>query len=88
MGGLSAIAASFAAGILNHAPALLAFTAPSIVSSHRLGPGHWSADGPRFAARDREALLRIPGTGPPRASGSWTCAALPGRWPRTASGTR
>ncbi|MHB1434493.1 MAG: type I glutamate--ammonia ligase [Streptosporangiaceae bacterium] len=59
--GLSETAAHFAAGILEHAPALLAFTAPSVVSYQRLGPGHWSADSPRLAFRDREALLRIPG---------------------------
>jgi glutamine synthetase len=58
--GLSKTAAAFASGILDHAPAMLAFTAPSVVSYHRLGPGHWSADSPRLAARDREALLRIP----------------------------
>ena len=59
--GLSKTAAAFASGILDHAPAVLAFTAPSVVSYHRLGPGHWSADSPRLAAQDREALLRIPG---------------------------
>ena len=59
--GLSKAAAAFAGGILDHAPAVLAFTAPRVVSYHRLGPGHWSADSPRLAARDREALLRIPG---------------------------
>jgi glutamine synthetase len=46
--GLSKIAAAFV-------------TAPSVVSYHRLGPGHWSADSPRLATQDREALLRIPG---------------------------
>ena len=59
--GLSKTAAAFASGILDHARAVLAFTAPSVLSYHRLGPGHWSADSPRLAARDREALLRIPG---------------------------
>jgi glutamine synthetase len=59
--GLSKTAAAFASGILDHAPAVLAFTAPSVVSYHRLGPGHWSADSPRLAVQDREALLRIPG---------------------------
>jgi glutamine synthetase len=59
--GLSKTAAAFVSGILDHAPAVLAFTAPSVVSYHRLGPGHWSADSPRLAAQDREALLRVPG---------------------------
>lgn len=59
--GLSKTATAFANGILDHAPAVLAFTAPSVVSYHRLGPGHWSADSLRLAVQDREALLRIPG---------------------------
>src|SRR5215208_2061375 len=37
-GGLSATAARFAAGILEHLPALCAFTAPSVISYLRLGP--------------------------------------------------
>jgi glutamine synthetase len=58
---LSKTALSFAAGIIDHAAAVLAFTAPSVVSYQRLGPGHWSADGPRLGAADREAMLRVPG---------------------------
>jgi glutamine synthetase len=58
---LSKAALSFAAGIVEHAPAVLAFTAPSVVSYQRLGPGHWSADGPRLGPADREAMLRVPG---------------------------
>lgn len=58
---LSARANSFAAGILEHASALLALTAPSVVSYDRLRPGHWSADGARLGMQDREALLRVPG---------------------------
>jgi glutamine synthetase len=61
-GGLSKTAMSFAAGIIDHAAAVLAFTAPSVVSYRRLGPGHWSADGPRLGFADREAMLRIPGS--------------------------
>jgi glutamine synthetase len=60
-GGLSKTALSFAAGIIEHAAAVLAFTAPSVVSYQRLGPGHWSADGPRLGGADREAMLRVPG---------------------------
>jgi glutamine synthetase len=60
-GGLSKTALSFAAGIIDHAAAVLAFTAPSVVSYQRLGPGHWSADGPRLGLADREAMLRVPG---------------------------
>jgi glutamine synthetase len=60
-GDLSKVALSFAAGIIEHAAAVLAFTAPSVVSYQRLGPGHWSADGARLGGADREAMLRVPG---------------------------
>ncbi|HCA85801.1 MAG TPA: glutamine synthetase [Streptomyces sp.] len=58
-GGLSATGARFAAGILRHAPALTAWTAPSPVSFLRLAPHRWSAAGAFLAERNREALLRI-----------------------------
>ena len=59
-GGLSATAARFAAGILEHLPALCAFTAPSVISYLRLGPHHWSAGFGYVGERDREATIRIP----------------------------
>jgi glutamine synthetase len=57
---LSALAGSFAAGILRHAAALSAFAAPSPVSAARLAPHRWSAGAVCLADRNREALLRIP----------------------------
>jgi glutamine synthetase len=57
---LSALATSFAAGILAHAQALSALTAPSPVSGPRLQPHHWSAGAVGLGERNREALLRIP----------------------------
>jgi glutamine synthetase len=59
-GRLSAIAARFAAGILEHLPALCALTAPSVISYLRLGPHHWSAGFGSIGERDREATIRIP----------------------------
>ena len=59
-GGLSPLAAGFAAGILEHLPALCAFTAPSVISYLRLGPHHWSAGLGYLGERDREATIRIP----------------------------
>jgi glutamine synthetase len=56
---LSAQAGSFAAGILRHLPALCAFTAPSVVSYHRLVPNKWSAAYNNLGTCDREAALRI-----------------------------
>jgi glutamine synthetase len=58
--GLSPVAEHFAAGIVRHAPALTAFTAPSAISFLRLTPHRWSAGSITLADRDREALLRVP----------------------------
>ncbi len=58
-GGLSEVAAQFAAGILRHAPAICALTAPSTVSYQRLVPHRWSASYTNLGFRDREACLRI-----------------------------
>ncbi|WP_066685128.1 glutamine synthetase family protein [Sphingomonas sp. CCH18-H6] len=56
---LSEAAASFAAGIMAHAPALCAIAAPSPVSYLRLGPGHWSCGYASFGFQNREAMLRV-----------------------------
>lgn len=57
--GLSAKAGSFVAGILRHARALAAVTAPSAASYERLKPNAWSAFYANLGFRDREALVRI-----------------------------
>ncbi|HWX74293.1 MAG TPA: glutamine synthetase family protein, partial [Solirubrobacteraceae bacterium] len=57
---MSALGMSFAAGILAHAQALSALTAPSPVSGARLRPHHWSAGAVCLGEQNREALLRIP----------------------------
>jgi glutamine synthetase len=56
---LSREAAAFAAGILRHAAALTAVTAPSVISYERLKPHSWSAYWTSLGLRDREALIRI-----------------------------
>ncbi len=61
-GSLSLTGARFAAGILEHLPALCAITAPSVVSYLRLKPHHWSAGFGYLGERDREATIRIPPT--------------------------
>jgi len=58
--GLSELGERFAAGVLKHARALSALTAPSPVSAARLTPHRWSAGAVCLAVRNREALLRIP----------------------------
>jgi glutamine synthetase len=57
---LSELGGRFAAGILRHARALTALTAPSPVSAARLQPHRWSVGAVCLAQRNREALLRIP----------------------------
>jgi len=59
-GCLSETGERFAAGILAHARALSALTAPSPVSSARLQPHRWSAGAVCVGQRNRETLLRIP----------------------------
>jgi glutamine synthetase len=56
---LSKLAASFAAGILRHSPALAAFTSPSVVSFLRLVPHRWSVGVMCLGNQNRETLLRI-----------------------------
>ncbi len=59
-GCLSELGERFAAGILTHARALSALTAPSPVSATRLAPHHWSAGAVCLGQRNRETLLRLP----------------------------
>jgi glutamine synthetase len=58
-GRLSAAAGSFAAGIVRHARALMAFTAASEVSYLRLAPHRWSATHAFLGLHNREAMLRL-----------------------------
>lgn len=57
--GLTAAAGSFAAGIVAHAPALVGWTAPSVISPMRFGPHHWSSAASFVGRQNREAMLRI-----------------------------
>jgi glutamine synthetase len=57
---LSELGGGFAAGILRHAHALNALTAPSPPSATRLVPHRWSAGAVALGPANREALLRIP----------------------------
>lgn len=62
-GGLSDTARWFIGGLLRHAPALLAFTNPSINSYRRLVPGFEAPINLVYSARNRSACIRIPLTG-------------------------
>ncbi|AXT25568.1 glutamine synthetase [Ruegeria sp. AD91A] len=57
--GMSELTSAFAAGVLKYLEAILALTAPSVISYARLTPHRWSAAFNNLGFRDREASLRI-----------------------------
>jgi glutamine synthetase len=58
--GLSATARSYVGGLLTHAPALLAFAAPTTNSYRRLVPGYEAPVNLVYSQRNRSACIRIP----------------------------
>ncbi|NYJ01724.1 glutamine synthetase [Nocardioides thalensis] len=62
-GGLSDVARWYIGGILKHAPAVLAFTNPTVNSYHRLVPGFEAPISLVYSSRNRSASVRIPITG-------------------------
>jgi glutamine synthetase len=62
-GGLSDIARWYIGGLLKHAPAVLAFTNPTINSYRRLVPGFEAPVNLVYSAGNRSASIRIPITG-------------------------
>jgi glutamine synthetase len=66
-GGLSRLGLSYLAGILSHAPALLAFTNPTTNSYRRLVPGYEAPVNIVFSKGNRSAAIRIPITDDPKA---------------------
>ena len=58
-GALSGPGAGFVAGILEHLPAIMAFTAPSPNSFQRLAPGMWASAYAAYGLDNREAAVRL-----------------------------
>ncbi len=57
---LSDAGRSFVAGLLEHAPALVALTAPTVESYERLAPGMWASAFVCWGEDNREAAVRVP----------------------------
>lgn len=57
--GLSLLGRSFVAGVLEHLPALLALTCPSVNSYLRLAPNMWSSAYTCWGPDNREAAVRV-----------------------------
>jgi len=58
--GLSEFGRQFVAGVLEHAPALVALTAPTVQSYDRLQPGMWASAFTAWGHDNREACVRVP----------------------------
>jgi len=58
-GALSSPGSGFVAGLLEHLPAVMAFSAPSPNSYQRLAPGMWSSAYAAYGLDNREAAVRL-----------------------------
>jgi len=56
---ISSLGGSFLEGILDHLPALVSLTIPSVNSFRRVGPGCWTGSDVSWGVEDKEAPLRV-----------------------------
>jgi glutamine synthetase len=68
--GVSTLGYHFIAGVLEHLPALLALTCPSVNSYRRLQPHFWSSAFTAWGPDNREAAVRVPSAFPSDRAGS------------------
>jgi glutamine synthetase len=68
--GVSETARHFIGGVLEHGPAILALTAPSVVSYTRLQPHSWASAFTCWGHDNREAMVRIPSASASNPEGS------------------
>jgi glutamine synthetase len=68
--GLSGLARSFVAGVLEHAPGLVALTAPTVTSYKRLKPSMWASAFVCWGEDNREAMVRVPSASASNPAGS------------------
>ena len=61
---LSEMARHYVGGLLKHAPAVLAFTNPTLSSYNRLVPGFEAPVSLAYSQQNRSAAIRIPASGP------------------------
>lgn len=79
--GLSAVAKSFLAGQLEHAPGMSALVAPVVNSYKRLVPGYEAPVAGSWGRHSRGALIRVPTPGHSDSSGEVFCTRLELRLP-------
>ena len=75
--GVSTLGYHFIAGVLEHLPALLALTCPSVNSYRRLQPHFWSSAYKAWGPDNREAAVRVPSTFPSDRAGSTNAELKP-----------